>query len=147
MHQASRRLSAGLALLVLALAACQTLRTTPVIERGAFRIIEHEDQRAGIGSWRWRSVAFDGREASIGLPWYDAPRANFERAAPAPGQREAVVVKVLGPSRAHAWSHYATFLLERGADGGLAVRRLSPQDPLVDGADIVWPLPPPAVPH
>ncbi|HEX7769813.1 MAG TPA: hypothetical protein VF422_07275 [Dokdonella sp.] len=115
----------------------------PVEQRGAFRIIEHEDRRTGIGSWQWRSVAIDGREVAIGMPWYDSPRAKFERAQPVAGGREAVVVKVLGPSRAHAWSHYATFLLERGA-GGVSVTRLSPADPLADGADIDWPLPAPA---
>lgn len=136
-----------LALLAALIAGCQTLRTLPIGQRGAFRVVEHEDRRVGIGTWRWRSVAFEGRGVAIGTPWYVAPQARFDRADPARGSREAVVVKVLGPSRAHAWSHYATFLLERGADGGLSVTRLSPADPLADGAEIEWPLPAPAVPH
>lgn len=134
-------------LLALALAACHALRAIPVAQRGAFRVVEHEEKRTGIGSWRWRSVSFDGRDAAVGMPWYDEPRTRFDRADPVRGSREAVVVKVLGPSRAHAWSHYATFLLERGADGGLSVTRLSPVDPLADGADIDWPLPAPAAAH
>lgn len=110
-------------------------------ERGGVRILQHEDRRVGVGTWRWYTVEFNGREASVGEPWYASERTRFERAALVPGSDDRVIVKVLGVSRGYAYSHYATFLLEMGTDGRMITTRLSPEDhPTADGVDVHWPI-------
>lgn len=124
------------------LSACRFVAADLIAERAGARILEHEDRRVAVGIWRWYTVEFGGREATIGEPWYATEQRRFAKAMLLPGDGEAVIVKVLAASRSHAYSHYATFLLERDPAGVTIATRLSPEnDPTADGADIHWPVP------